>query len=304
MTEKTSIFRRPLFVSLFAILAATAWSWAYPLIKLGFAEFGINSDMTGSKMVFAGVRFTVSGIIVLLIAAAGKRSFAVSKPLDFFYILLFALLNTTIHYACFYIGLSHCPGARAAMLNSLGVFLLVILACIFFESDRMSSSKIIGCVLGFAGILSLNLGSAGSGRFTLMGDGMIILNAVCSACAGLLTRGLGKRCDIFVGTGYSLALGGLLLLICGLAMGGTLPVVTLWGVVILFLLICISTLGFSLYNKLISCNPVGKVAIYNSLIPVIGAVTSCLCLNEAFYWKYLVAGILSAGGIYIINREK
>ena len=137
-----------------------------------------------------------------------------------------------------------------------------------------------------------------------MGDGMIILNAVCSACAGLLTRGLGKRCDIFVGTGYSLALGGLLLLICGLAMGGTLPVVTLWGVVILFLLICISTLGFSLYNKLISCNPVGKVAIYNSLIPVIGAVTSCLCLNEAFYWKYLVAGILSAGGIYIINREK
>ena len=87
-------------------------------------------------------------------------------------------------------------------------------------------------------------------------------------------------------------------------MGGTLPVVTLWGVVILFLLICISTLGFSLYNKLISCNPVGKVAIYNSLIPVIGAVTSCLCLNEVFYWKYLVAGILSAGGIYIINREK
>ncbi|MGM9761765.1 MAG: EamA family transporter, partial [Candidatus Cryptobacteroides sp.] len=51
-------------------------------------------------------------------------------------------------------------------------------------------------------------------------------------------------------------------------------------------------------------NPVGKVAIYNSLIPVIGAVTSCLCLHEAFYWKYLVAGILSAGGIYIINREK
>ena len=70
MTEKTSIFRRPLFVSLFAILAATAWGWAYPLIKLGFAEFGINSDMTGSKMVFAGVRFTISGLIVLLIAAA------------------------------------------------------------------------------------------------------------------------------------------------------------------------------------------------------------------------------------------
>ena len=95
-----------------------------------------------------------------------------------------------------------------------------------------------------------------------------------------------------------------MLVVPGLAMGGTLQVVTFAGVVILLLLVGISTLGFTLYNKLLSCNPVGKVAIFNSLIPVVGAVTSCLCLGEPFYWKYLLAAMLATAGIYIINRTK
>jgi putative membrane protein len=167
----------------------------------------------------------------------------------------------------------------------------------------MTLKKIIGCVLGFAGILSLNLGGADSGRFTLLGDGMIILNALCGASASLMIRGLGKRVDVFVGTGYSLAIGGTLLIIPGLFMGATLPNVSTLGGLYLLLLIAISTLGFTLYNKLLTCNPVGKVAIYNSLIPVVGAVTSCLCLNETFYLKYVMAGFLAAAGIYIINKS-
>lgn len=301
---KTSIFQRPAWVVVFALTAAMAWGWAYPLIKLGFGEFGITGEMTGSKMLFAGIRFAISGLIVLAIARGKGKDFSVVRPRNWWYLLVFALLNTTLHYACFYIGLSHSEGARAAILNSLGVFLLVLLACLFFKSDRLTTRKIIGCAIGFAGILALNIGGGDSGRFTFWGDGMIILNALCSASAGLMTRGLRTRVDVFVGTGYSLAIGGALLIIPGLMMEGTLPQVTIGGVVILGLLIAISTLGFTLYNKLLSCNPVGKVAIFNSLIPVVGALTSCLCLDEPFYWKYLVAALLATGGIYIINKGK
>ncbi|MBQ2126810.1 MAG: DMT family transporter [Bacteroidaceae bacterium] len=302
--SKVSIFQRPLWVALFALTAAVAWGWAYPLIKLGFDEFAITQEMTASKMLFAGIRFTISGLIVLAIALSRGLSLKVYKPSGWFYLLAYALLNTTIHYAFFYIGLSHSAGARAAILNSLGVFMLVLLACVFFKSDKLTPAKIIGCVVGFTGILVLNIGGGAGNGFTFMGDGMIILNAMCSAFAGLMTRGLGRRANVFVATGYSLALGGIMLMLPGIMLGGTLPVVTAAGVGILFLLICISTLGFTLYNKLLSCNPVGKVAIFNSLIPVVGAVTSCLCLNEPFYWKYLVAALLAMTGIYILNSRK
>ena len=301
---KVSVFQRPVWVALFALTAAVAWGWAYPLIKLGFDEFGITREMTASKMLFAGVRFTLSGLIVLAIALSKGVSLRVKGAVGWGYLFAYALLNTTIHYAFFYIGLSHSVGARAAILNSLGVFMLVLLACMFFKSDRLTPAKIAGCVVGFTGILVLNIGGGTGSGFTFMGDGMIILNALCSAFAGLMTRGLGRHANVFAATGYSLALGGVMLMLPGLFMGGTLPQVTVAGVVILFLLICISTLGFTLYNKLLSCNPVGKVAIFNSLIPVVGAVTSCLCLNEPFYWKYAIAALLAMAGIYIINARK
>ena len=305
MTDtKVGIFRRPAWVAGLALTAAILWGWAYPLIKLGFGEFQITPDMTGSKMLFAGIRFCISGLIILTVARATHRRFAVSKGRDWWYVLLFSLLNTTFHYAFFYFGLSHSDGARAAILNSMGVFTVVIFACMFFKSDKMTMRKALGCILGFIGILALNLGGKESGHFTWLGDGMIILNALCSAFASLMTRGLGKRVDVFVGTGYSLALGGALLVIPALLMGGVLPNVTIVGLLILMMLIAISTIGFTLYNKLLTCNPVGKVAIFNSLIPVIGAVSSCLCLSEPFYWKYIIAGALATAGIYVINKGK
>lgn len=303
-TIKLSIFQRPLWVTIFALTAAIAWGWAYPLIKLGFNEFGITTDMTGSKMLFAGIRFALSGLIILCIASFSGKKLQVPTTSSWLYILAFALLNTTLHYACFYIGLSHSDGARAAILNSSGVFLLVLLACIFFKTDKLTLRKIAGCSIGFAGIMALNTGTTNESDFSLLGDGMIILNALCSAFAGLMTRGLSKRVDIFAGTGYSLAIGGVLLIIPGILLNGYLPQITPFGILILLLLIAISSLGFALYNKLISCNPVGKVAIFNSLIPVVGAITSCLCLGETFYWKYVIAALLATAGIYIINKGK
>lgn len=328
MQAEKSLFQRPVWVAIFALTAATVWGWAYPLIKLGYAEFGITPEalptpdgetfgaqLTGSKMLFAGVRFLISGLIILAMVAwqahkgktAGRSAvrFTLKTKGAWWFIVAYALMNTTLHYACFYFGLSHSSGSRAAILNSLSVFSVVILACIFFKSDKMTMRKIIGCFIGFAGILALNIGGTEHTEgFTWLGDGMIIANALCSAFASLMTRGLGQRVNVVVGTGYSLAIGGALLILPGALLGGYFPQVTLMGCVILVLLIGISTIGFTLYNKLLTCNPVGKVAIYNSLIPVIGAVTSCLCLHEPFYWKYVIAGALAAGGIYIINRGK
>ena len=307
---KTSIFQRPIWAAIFAFTAAFLWGWAYPLIKLGFVEFNITTEMTGSKMLFAGIRFFISGIIILSVAHIANRSFKLKERAkanilwSCLFLLAFTLLNTTLHYACFYIGLSHSQGSRAAILNSLSVFVLVILACTFFKSDKLTLRKVAGCTIGFAGILSLNLGGGDSGAFTLLGDGMIILNALCGACAGLMTRGVGQRVDVFVGTGLSLGIGGALLVIPGLLMGGTLPHVTFLGLLYLLMLIGISTIGFTLYNKLLTCNPIGKIAIWNSLIPVVGAVTSCLCLYEPFEWKYAAAATLTTAGIYIINKGK
>ena len=143
-TNTLSIFQRPVWVSLFALTAAISWGWAYPLIKMGMEEYQITADMTGSKMLFAGIRFFISGIIILTIARSSHRKFGFKKKAvqeNVWFLLLYALLNTTLHYAFFYFGLSHNAGARSAILNSMSVFTVVIFACIFFKSDRMTWRK-------------------------------------------------------------------------------------------------------------------------------------------------------------------
>ena len=300
-----SIFERPLWRTVLALLSAIAWGWAFPLVKIGFVELGITADMTASKMVYAGVRFALAGLLVLAIAALLRRRFTLRSSGDVWFVVLFALVNTALHYAFFYLGMSHSAGARAAILNSMSAFILVLAACIFFKSDRLTRYKVIGCAMGITGIFMLHAGGSSSGGgFSLLGDGMIMLNALCAACGGLMTRLLSKRVDIFVGTGYSLALGGAMLLGYGILCGGTIPQVTLLGCVALASLVGISTFGFMTYNKLLSCNPVGKVAIFNSLIPIVGALTSCWCLGETFYPNYIVAAALATAGIYLVNRGK
>lgn len=107
-STKTSIFQRPRWVVVFALTAAIAWGWAFPLIKVGFSAFGITPDMTGSKMLFAGIRFAMAGLIVLAVARSSGRSFTFNRPSieakgisdslpNWFFILAFALMNTALH---------------------------------------------------------------------------------------------------------------------------------------------------------------------------------------------------------------
>ena len=74
-----SIFRSPLSAALLALTAAVAWGFAYPLIKLGFAAFGITPDLTGSKMLFAGIRFCISGFLILALAVRSGKTLTPEK---------------------------------------------------------------------------------------------------------------------------------------------------------------------------------------------------------------------------------
>lgn len=301
--KKESIYKNSRYTPLLAIAAVLAWGFAYPLIKLGFEEFGIIQTDTGGKTLFAGIRFLLAGIFVLITSKAKHHSFKIKKS-DIGLLVIFALVNTALHYFFFYIGVSNSFGARASVLDSLGTFLLVIIACIVFHDEHMTSRKIIGCAVGFAGLIILNIGSESTGHFTLSGDGMMVLNAFCAAFGGILTRIICKKTDALFATGAGLAIGGAILIIGGAAMGGRLRHITPIGVLILILLVCVSAIGFSIYNQLIKYNPVGKVAIYNSLIPVFGIILSCVFLREEFLVKYIFAGLLVAAGVFIINRQK
>ena len=133
---------------------------------------------------------------------------------------------------------------------------------------------------------------------------MILLNALFSALGGLLTRVVSKKMNIMTATGLSMMIGGGLMLLIGLLIGQDRPwVITLKGLLILFVLIMISAVCFAIYNELISWHPISKIAIYSALIPVLGVIFAALILKEELKWQYFISVLMVAAGIYLVNKE-
>jgi len=319
MTDQ-NIFQKKQFVVLFALLAMFAWGCAYPFIKLGMIEWNISNSDAGGRMLFAGIRFTIAGILTLFIARSRGQTICHSDSADsqtpshtamakeqapwltHAILLLFGLVNTALHYYFFYTGLAYCEGAKASVINSLSPFLLIILATAIFK-EKVTVNKVLGCLIGFTGIIIVNYGTNMRG-FTFLGEGMIIINCVCSAAGGILTRIVTKRVPAIAATGYSLSSGGIMLIITGLIAGGKFTQITFKGVLLLLGLITISMVGFILYNQLICYNPISEIAIFNALIPVFGTLMSCLMLGEKFGINNLLGLILTSIGIFVLHYKR
>lgn len=205
-----------------------------------------------------------------------------------------------------YIGLGNNPSGRSTILDSMGGFFLIFLSVIFFEDDKLGTRKVIGCIMGLSGIFLININHGGNffENITFSGDGMILLNALCAGFGGVITRVVSRKMNMISATGYSMAIGGGILLIIGICVGTTSPwKYSISGFVVLFVLILISAVCFAIYNELLAVHPISEIAIYNALIPVLGVFFAALVLNEQLKWQYFAAVLLVATGICIANRE-
>lgn len=302
---KNSIFSNRKTAPFWAFFCAAGWSLAYPLIKLGYAQLHIASDDLGSKIGFAGIRFLFAGILVTILAIIQKRKFKVEQKSVVAWLLLFALVNTALHYLFSYVGLGYLPSSRSTILDSLNGFFAIILSCIIFEDDKFSKFKALGCILGFGGILLINI-EPGQNFFqgiSFRGDGMILLNALCGAFGGIITRIISKKMDMTVATGLSMTIGGGLLCIISVIIGPASKwTINIKSIITMVGLILISAVCFGVYNQLLAYHPISKIAIFNAFIPILGVIFSSIILGEPMRIKYIIAGCMVAFGVYIMNH--
>lgn len=301
------IFKSNKYKSILAFFCAFGWSLAYPLIKVGYREFQIASEDLGGKIIFAGMRFLFAGVLVFAFCCFQKSKIEIRKKNDLLWLIFLAIVNIALHYMFAYIGLGYNPSARSTILDSMGGFFLIILSTIIFSDDKISPSKVIGCMLGIAGIAAINIqpGTNFFDNITFRGDGMIFLNACCAAFGGIITRVVSKKMNMMQATGQSMMLGGGLLLVIGFALGTN----SSWnlstkGIFVLLALIMISAVCFAVYNELLAYHPISEIAIYNALIPVLGVIFAALLLKEELKWQYFIAVIMVACGIYLVNMIK
>ncbi|MCZ4372535.1 MULTISPECIES: DMT family transporter [Vibrio] len=305
-SQSTHFFSRPMVVYAIAILCTVLWGSAYPAIKTGYALLNIEAHDVASQMVFAGQRFLLAGIFLIILSVLFRRHTGTITKTKVRQIVVLGLTQTSLQYIFFYLGVAFATGVKASILNATGTFFSVLLAHFIYHNDRLTQRKAIGCTVGFLGVFIVNFNqSLLDFQFSLLGEGSVIFAAFILAAASIYGKKISQGIDAMVMTAWQLAIGGLALFCVGYLFGGHSGDFDFTSLSLLIYLACLSSAAFALWSVLLKHNPVSMVTIFNFLIPVFGSSLSSIFLGETILeWKNMVALILVCSGIYLVTKSK
>lgn len=295
--------QKTVVVWLGAMLCCALWGSAFPFVKIGYRLFDIASEDTASQVLFAGCRFTMAGIMAVIIGSIAVRQLLHPVRENIGRVLWLSLLQTVLQYLFFYIGLAHTSGVKASIIEAVNVFVAILVASFLFHQEQLTFKKIAGCLVGFAGVVLINLNGMNF-EMSLQGEGFIFLSTVAYAFSSVFLKRFSERDNTVMLSGYQFIAGGIIMTIVGVSMGGCIEVPSGRALLLLFYLAMVSAVAYSVWGILLKYNPVSRVAVFGFMNPVFGVILSAVFLHEGDQASGLISIIslvLVCIGIYAVN---
>ncbi len=306
--KERDVLTKTWIVAVLAAVCCALWGSAIPTIKTGYRLLQVEGSDVASQIVFAGIRFALAGIMVLIFASVKERKPMLPDKDILKYAIPVGLAQTVVQYFFFYIGVANTTGVKGGIITGTGNFVAILLACLVFRNEKLTSRKFAGCVLGFAGVVIINLmgGSLDTG-FNLIGDGFVLIAQISYGVSSVLINIFSKKVSPVILSGTQFTMGGIVLFLIGKTMGGKLTYINLPGCILILYLAMVSAVAYTLWSILLTYNDVSKVAIFGFINPLCSVVLSALVLGEysqAFNFGSLIALALVCVGIYVVNGKK
>ena len=294
--SKTSV------VILLAMFCCFLWGSAFPCIKTGYELFDIKNGETASQILFAGIRFVMAGVMVIVAFSLINKK--IVKPGSPAKIIKLSIFQTILQYVFFYIGLANTTGVKSSIITGSGTFLTILVSCLFFKQEKLTGKKVLGSILGFAGVIVVNVaGTEVDLNISVMGEGFVLIAALSSAFSSALIKKYSKDADVVMLSGYQFFVGGLIMAVVGIAMGGRLSLSSNYGILLLMYMAFISAAAYTVWSILLKYNNVSKVSACKFMNPIFGVLLSFIFLREDSQMgiQTVIALMLVCVGIYIVN---
>ena len=289
-----------------ALLCCALWGSAFPCIKIGYRLFQIGASDTAAQILFAGCRFTLAGILAVLLGSIAARQFLFPGKEAAGRVLWLSLLQTVLQYVFFYIGLAHTSGVKASIIEAMNVFVAILVASVLFRQEKLTLKKLIGCAVGFLGVVIINLNGMDL-HLSLQGEGFIFFSTIAYAFSSVYLKRFSVKYNPVMLSGYQFITGGIIMMVIGFLMGGRIGSISAPAVGLLIYLAMISAVAYSVWGILLKYNPVSRVTVFGFMNPVFGVLLSALLLGEgeqAAGFVSVISLVLVCIGIYVVNHEK
>lgn len=264
-----------------------------------------------SPLMQAGLRSAAAAVLLGGFAAIrGTRLLALDRT---FWPGLLASFLFALEFALLYPGLQHTTAAHAVILLYTSPFVVAVGAHFLIPGDRLTTTKMAGLLLAFAGVATVVLGreviatgGASSGGPTLLGDLMCLGGAFAWGGLTLVIRASALKHEppervTFI----QLLLSAPMLVALSLVLGEpglTDPTALHWGA-FGFTVVFVAFFVFTSTNWLFLRYPASRVMAFLLLTPVFGVVAAHLLLGEALSPNLLAGLALVVAGLWLVNRR-
>ena len=276
------------------------WGSLFPMVKLGFSAYEVRG--TADILLFAGIRFVICGVVICLFASIKDKASYRPVKASLIPILLSGVFAIILHYGFTYLGLELTDSSKTALIKQVGALFYVCFSFLFIKDDNPTGKKIVAAVVGFLGIIVLNISSEGF-SFAL-GDLLILCASFCTVFSNVISKKVFVKVSPITSTGISQLFGGIVLLAVGFAMGGNVHF--RWDCSLLIMVyICVASIvSYCIWFGIVKNGELSKLFIIKFAEPVFACIFSAVILGENILkWQYLISFALISAGILISNTR-
>jgi drug/metabolite transporter (DMT)-like permease len=284
--------RRPTSQAVAIVVLVLAWGSTFAAVKVGLDS--------APPILFGGIRSVLGGTVMVALAFArsGRPALRATWPA---YALL-TLLNVVLFFSLQTLAILELPSGLAAVLIYLQPVLVGVLAAPLL-GEALTVLKIIGLLLGFAGILVVSVG-AFSGHASLLGVGYAVVGALVWALGTIAFKRYAEVVDAWWAVAIPFLVGGLVMSAGGAVFEGT---AIAWSgefvVALAYASVVGTALSWALWFGLVSSGEAGRAAAYIFFVPLISLVIGAVFLHETLGPSLLVGAALVIVGVYLVNRR-
>ena len=286
---------RPRLVAAFAVIYFV-WGSTFLGVRLGVSAL--------PPFLFGGTRFLLAGGLLALVALGLRERFPVGpgewRPILLMSVVMIALGNGMTTYALQYV-----PSNETALLAASSALWIAALGALGPRGHELTARGLLGLALGFAGVALIVWphGSLPSGRFGW--QSLVLLGSLAGAAGTIIYRDAALTVGPTAFNALMMLLGGLWLLLLGLATGET----DRWQwdagglAALVYLALFGSAVAYSAYTWLLKRVPADRVATYAYVNPAVAAALGWAVLGEALTALQLAGMLVVLVGVALVTLQ-
>lgn len=278
------------------LLLGAIWSSSFMWIKIAIEEIG-PVTLVAFRVLF-GLLF---GIVVIYIQRIRwPRTLKEWSPL-----LVLGITNIAIPFFLISWGELSIDSAVASILNATVPLFTILIAHFLLHDDKMTVPKVLGLLLGFAGVVILMSKDIGTSLGSLLGQMAVVLASLFYAGSGVYARKTTQTMPGILRSAGPLLPATFVMWLATLLVESPvkIPQLPITWIALLFLGVLGSGFAFVLsYYLLHEIGPT-RTSMVTYLFPLGGVILGVVFLDEELSWQVIVGAVLIVLSLVVANMQ-